>query len=164
MAGGVLVRRGRKADSKGFLKLLVALAKYEKLDPPTPAAQKRILKDVFEKRRASLVLAVRRDVPIGYALYFYTYSSFLARPTLHLEDVFVLKEFRSLGVGRSLFLWCAKEASDQGCGRMEWLVLDWNKNAIRFYEAMGAKMLSDWSMFRLDSGALRRLLESRKGA
>lgn len=164
MASGVLIRRGRKADSKGFLKLLVALAKYEKLDPPTPAAQKRILKDVFDRRRANLILAIRGHVPIGYALYFFTYSSFLANPTLYLEDVFVLKEFRGLGVGRSLFLWCVKVASDRGCGRMEWSVLNWNRNAIRFYEAMGASMLSDWSTFRLDSGALRRLLGSREGA
>ncbi|MDG6902854.1 MAG: GNAT family N-acetyltransferase [Nitrososphaerota archaeon] len=158
MAGGVVIRRGRKADSKGFLKLLVALAKYEKLDPPTPAAQKRILKDVFEKRRASLVMAIRGGVPIGYAFYFYTYSSFLAKPTLYLEDIFVLKEFRGFGVGKSLFVRCVKEASIQGCGRMEWSVLNWNSRAIRFYRRMGARRMGEWSVFRLDERALNALV------
>lgn len=94
---------------------------------------------------------------IGYALYFFTYSSFLARPSLYLEDLFVLEEHRSLGVGLALFQRCAAEAVASGCGRMEWAVLTWNVKAQRFYEGLGARRLSDWQVYRLDESGLRKL-------
>lgn len=105
-------------------------------------------------------MAIRDDRPVGYALYFYTYSSFLARPTLYLEDIFVLDEFRGSGIGRSLLLRCVKEATRRGCGRMEWSVLNWNRRAMKFYEALGAKRLAEWSVYRLDSRGLGRLSRS----
>lgn len=105
-----------------------------------------------------LFLALQGGKPVGYALYFYTYSSFLAKPTLYLEDIFVLEGFRRRGVGRALFLKCAGEASANDCGRMEWSVLTWNAKAMRFYDALGAKRLSNWCVYRLDSGGLDDLL------
>lgn len=154
------ISRGRRSDSDGFLHLLESLARFEKLEPPTRAARRRILTDIFEKRRVSLLLARSRGRPVGYALYFYTYSSFLAKPTLYLEDIFVLDEFRGSGIGKSLFMACVKDAARHRCGRMEWSVLNWNVKAMRFYEELGARKLSDWSVYRLDSKGLERL--SRK--
>lgn len=157
MAGAISIRRGTRKDANGFLGLLVSLANFEKLAPPSPAAKRRILADVFERKRIRLLLAVDAGVPVGYALYFYTYSSFLAKPTLYLEDIFVLEGSRDSGVGRSLFLRCVREAIAHGCGRMEWSVLNWNVKAIRFYRKLGAKKLNEWSVFRLNEKAIKTL-------
>jgi len=97
---------------------------------------------------------------VGYALYFYTYSSFVAKPSLYLEDLFVLEEYRKGGVGFALFRRCVREAISKGCGRMEWAVLAWNEKAIKFYEKLGAKRLSDWYVYRLDERALQRTPKS----
>lgn len=151
------VRSGTRTDAKAFLNLLLSLARFERLEPPTPAAQKRLLRDVFTSKRVKLLLAIHEGEAVGYALYFYTYSSFLAKPTLYLEDLFVLNRFRRSGVGTSMLMWCASEARRRGCGRMEWSVLTWNAKALRFYERLGAHRLSDWCVYRLDSADLDRL-------
>ena len=156
------VRWGRRGDAKAFLRLLNSLAEFEGLEPPTPAARKRILEDIFQKRRIHLVLAQRGSEPVGYALLFYAFSSFLARPTLFLEDIFVLEQSRREGVGRRLFLWCVDEANRRGCGRMEWSVLNWNGSAMRFYEGLGARRLDEWSVYRLDSAGLTALRDGRR--
>jgi GNAT superfamily N-acetyltransferase len=152
----LVIRRARKEDASDFLKLLVALAHFEHLDPPDAEARKRIIRDVFEKR-VNLFLAISDGTAVGYALYFYTYSSFLAKPTLYLEDIFVLEEYRHEGVGSKLFLKCVREAYNRGCGRMEWAVLTWNKKAINFYEKMGARRLKEWYVYRLDAKSLEKL-------
>lgn len=151
-----MIRRAARKDSSGFLKLLVDLADFEHLEPPSSEAKKRILKDVFSKK-INLFIASQDSVAVGYALYFYTYSSFLARPTLYLEDIFVAQDSRKRGIGTQLFLKCAREAMKQGCGRMEWSVLKWNRNAIRFYETLGARRLKEWHYYRLDSDTLKTL-------
>jgi GNAT superfamily N-acetyltransferase len=153
---GVVVRKGRKADSGRFLRLLLALARYERLHPPSPAGMKRIVQDIFERKRLSLFVASDGRELVGYALYFYTYSSFLAKPTLYLEDLFVLEGHRGRGAGLKLFRRCVEEAVHEGCGRMEWAVLRWNEKAIRFYEKMGARPLKEWSVYRLDEKGLRK--------
>ena len=156
MAGSV-IRRGRKTDSREFTKLVLALAEFEKLDPPSKAGRRRLAEDIFVRKRIYLFVAEDGDRLVGYALYFYTYSSFLARPSLYLEDLFVLPEYRKRGVGYDLFRRCVREAVSEGCGRMEWAVLTWNERAIRFYERLGATRLSDWYVYRLVERALRRL-------
>ncbi len=98
-----VIRKGTRADSAGFLQLLVALAEFERLEPPTAEGKRRIVEDVFEKKRANLLVAVRGKKHVGYALYFYMYSSFIARPTLYIEDLFVFEEHRKKGIGFSLF-------------------------------------------------------------
>ena len=153
----LVVRRGRASDATEFLRLLVELSRFEKLPGPTPAAKKRILEDVFAKRRVRLIVAVGGRKVVGYALYFFSYSSFLALPTLYVEDVFVSEESRLGGVGSALFRRCALEAMKAGCGRMEWCVLDWNKKAIGFYEAAGARKLDEWRLFRLNEDGIARL-------
>ncbi|MGD0476776.1 MAG: GNAT family N-acetyltransferase [Nitrososphaerales archaeon] len=151
------VRRGRRVDSVGFLKLLLALARFENLQPPSVDGQKRILAEIFEKKRLNLFVASERGKLVGYALCFYTYSSFLARPTLFLEDLFVLEEHRRKGLGFALFLRCVDEAIRQGCGRMEWAVLGWNKKAIDFYEKLSARRLDEWHFYRLTLDELKQI-------
>ncbi len=144
-----VIRGGTRADSRPFLRLLDALADFEHLEPPTAKGKKRIVEDIFEKKRVNLLVALRGKKLVGYALYFYAYSSFLARPTLYIEDLFVLEEHRKKGIGLALFSRCAEEATKQGCGRMEWSVLDWNIKAIEFYDGLGARRLKEWQVFRL---------------
>lgn len=102
-------------------------------------------------------MAVEGKKLVGYALYFYSYSSFLARPTLYIEDIFVLEKFRHSGIGLALLKKCAELAARRGCGRMEWSVLTWNKGAIDFYEKLGARRLEEWQTFRLDAKGIARV-------
>ncbi|MDG6982159.1 MAG: GNAT family N-acetyltransferase [Nitrososphaerota archaeon] len=152
-----VVRRGRRSDSDGFIELVLALARFEKLDPPTPIATRRLLDDIFRRKKINLFVAYRGRRLVGYALYFYSYSSFLAKPTLYLEDLFVSEGSRGGGVGMALLRRCVEEARAKGCGRMEWAVLTWNEKALRFYESLGAKRMDDWYLYRLDEWSLRAL-------
>lgn len=154
----VVIRKARRSDSGAFLGLVAALARFERLNPPDPQAERRLLEDVFTKRRLGLFIAAVGKKQVGYALYYYGYSSFLARPTLYLEDVFVLEEHRGRGIGALLFKRCAAEAVSKGCGRMEWAVLTWNRNAIEFYERIGARRLEEWQTYRLTSDQLRKVV------
>ena len=151
------IRKARQSDSTQFLGLVRALADFEHLRPPGVAAGRRMLQEIFRRRTTSLLVAQSGDTLVGYVLYFYTYSSFLAKPTLYIEDLFVLGERRGSGIGRELFLSCVREAVGRGCGRMEWSVLNWNSKAIKFYERLGAKRMDEWSVFRLDEKALKAL-------
>ena len=130
--------------------LVDALADYEKLRRPGRSARVRLIRDGFSKRRRfDPYLVFVRGVPAGYAIVFETYSSFLAKPTLYLEDIFILPEHRGKGAGLKLFRHCVGEARRRKCGRMEWCVLDWNKSAIRFYDRAGAKQMKSWLLYRL---------------
>lgn len=158
---GVTVRRARPEDETTIVRLITALADFEKLPPPDEAAQRRLLADAFGPRpRFEIFLAEHEgEVEVaGYAFVFETYSTFLALPTLYLEDLFVLPEYRGKKVGYALFRHCAQEAVRRGCGRFEWAVLDWNQHAINFYERLGARHLDDWRSYRLDREGLERLV------
>jgi len=122
----------------------------------------RIRRHGFGPRRYFETLICRRGkVPVGFALYYFTYSTFLGRPTLYLEDLFVLPKERGNGAGRALLRELAKIAVHRGCGRMEWTVLDWNTPSIRFYEKLGAKLRKEWVLTRLTGAPLRRLARGR---
>jgi GNAT superfamily N-acetyltransferase len=153
----IIIRRAGSKDSKAFLDLVIALAQFEHLTPPSPAAKRRLVRDAFRTRRFKLLLAFEKTKAVGYALYFFTYSSFLARPTLYLEDIFVLENYRGKRIGKRLFGALAREARNAGCGRMEWAVLAWNSNAIKFYKKLGARHLSDWHYYRLDASSIAAL-------
>lgn len=159
----VVVRKGRVQDAKGFLGLVLALAEFEELEPPSEAGMRRLVEDVFKKKRVNLFLAADGSRLVGYALYFFSYSSFVAKPSLYLEDLFVLEEYRKRGVGFALFRRCVDEAIAKGCGRMEWSVLTWNRRAMEFYERLGAERLSDWYVYRLDETSLRRVPRRDRG-
>lgn len=150
----VVIRRGRKGDSQQFLGMVLALAQFEHLKPPSAAGRKRLIDDLFRKRRIRLFVATKGKKLVGYALYFYSYSSFVAKPTLYLEDLYVLEDHRKRGVGFALFRRCVDEAISMGCGRMEWAVLTWNEKALKFYEKLGARKLSEWYVYRLDENGL----------
>lgn len=157
-----VVRKGTRKDSKSFLELIDALAEYEKLEPPNREAKRRIIRDVFSRKLASLFVALYDGKQVDYAVYFYTYSTFLAQPTLYLEDIFVLGPYRRMGIGRALFMSCVKEAVKRGCGRIEWSVLAWNHDAIEFYENLGGARLDDWYMYRMTTAKFSELA-ARKG-
>ena len=137
--------------------MLGKLAEFERLEPPSEEGMKRITKDIFEDKKLGLFVAAVQKRLVGYALYFYSYSSFLAKPTLYLEDLFVLEEYRRKGIGLALFRECAREALGQRCGRIEWAVLRWNKKAIRFYEKLRANELGDWAYYRLSAEEAKRI-------
>lgn len=153
----VRVRPAVPADAAALLALVASLAEYEQLEPPDQAAQSRLLSDAFGSDPRIFVLLAELDgAAEGYALFFETYSSFLARPTLYLEDLFVRPSARGHGLGRQLFQAVARQAVTRGCARMEWNVLRWNTTAMGFYERQGASGLTDWQMYRLDGPALAR--------
>jgi GNAT superfamily N-acetyltransferase len=141
------IRPYEKRDAKALVGLVRALAHYEKLKPLTPAAARRLVADVG--RRIRVLMAEENGAAVGYAIYLFTYSSFLARPTLYLEDIFILPEHRRGGIGGRFFGELRKEARRERCGRMEWVVLDWNAPAHRFYRKLGAKPLDDWITYRI---------------
>lgn len=144
------IRTFQKGDAASLTALVRALADYEKLPHPTPAAARRLIADIG--RRIHVLIAEVDGQAVGYAIYLYTYSSFRARPKLYLEDLFVLPEHRRAGLGARFFGELRKVARRAGCGRMEWIVLDWNKSARRFYAKLGAKPQSGWSLYKLDLG------------
>lgn len=152
------VRRARPDDGPALLELVAALAEYEKLPPPDAHARERLLRDGFGPApRYELLFGELDGRPVAYALYFFTYSSFLARPTLFLEDLFVLPEARRHGVGGALLRALAEAALAADCGRMEWAALTWNRLAIDFYERLGARALEEWRTFRLEGTGIAAL-------
>ena len=158
MSASIRIRQATADDAPAFLRLVDALADYEKLDRPTPEARERLVRDGFgDSPRFTPYLVEVEGEPAGYAITLFTYSSFLALPTLFLEDLFLLPEARGVGAGRALFLHVAAEAVRQGCGRMEWVVLDWNQLAIDFYERLGARRLTEWYTYRLNADQLRQV-------
>ncbi|MDA8217343.1 MAG: GNAT family N-acetyltransferase [Dehalococcoidales bacterium] len=144
------VRPLARADIPAFLDLIEALSDYENLPRPDAAARERLAADALgERPRFWVQLAERAGRVIGYVVYFETYSTILGRPTLYIEDIFVLPEERKSGAGRALMRAMAQEAVERGCGRIEWQVLTWNIAARAFYERMGAAPLGEWQPYRL---------------
>ncbi|HLH21965.1 MAG TPA: GNAT family N-acetyltransferase [Chloroflexota bacterium] len=153
----VWVRPLAPGDLPALLALIDALADYEHLPRPDAAARARLARDATAAPpRFQALLAELGGRVVGYALYFETYSTFLALPTLYLEDLFVLPEARRHGAGSALFRACAREAVQRGCGRMEWQVLTWNQLALDFYARFAAAPLDDWRPHRLTGPALHR--------
>jgi GNAT superfamily N-acetyltransferase len=155
----VTVRRAREADAPALINLIDALAEYEHLAPPDADAKQRLVRDMFTTPpRIEALLCEVDGQPAGYALIIETYSSFLALPTLYLEDLFVLPSFRNRKAGYALFSTVAREAVTRGCGRMEWTVLDWNELAIGFYKKIGASHMKEWDLYRLTRKELEHLV------
>lgn len=158
----IQIRPATRADKQSFLELIDAHADFEKLPRPTPEARDRLLRDGFgERRRFSAFLASLDGRDVGYAITYEGYSSFLGRPTLYLEDIFVYDMARGKGFGGAMFQYLVEEALDRGCARMEWMVIDWNDNAIGFYERRGAVQLSDWHSYRMEEKEMKALVTRR---
>ncbi len=149
----IVIRKGSRKDSTAFTDLVRSLAEYERLPPPGDEQLRRIREHAFGRRKLfELLIAYSGKEAIGYTVFFMTYSTFLAKPTLFIEDIFVREEYRRSGAGSSLFLKLIGIARRRKCGRVEWMVLSWNNLAIDFYERLGGKMLEGWQPFRLIEG------------
>ena len=141
-----------------ILSLIKALAEYERLAGPVHATEADLRGVLFGARPAAeVIIAYADDEPAGFALYFQSFSTFVGRPGLYLEDLFVKPEWRNKGLGRMLLARLARIAVERGYGRMEWSVLNWNETALRVYRAVGAKPMNDWTVYRLNGAALRDL-------
>ena len=152
------IRGAESADLSLIATLIRELAKFEKLEDQVVMTDELLQTGLFGPHPyAETVIAEEDGRPIGFALFFHTFSTFLARPGLYLEDLFVLADHRGRGVGRALLAHLAHLAVERGCGRLEWAVLNWNQEAIRFYERVGAKPNSEWTVYRLTGEALSAL-------
>lgn len=154
------IRPGQSSDLSRIVELMRGLAEYEKLPGPDEAAAARLAEHAFGADPLVRVLVAELEGRlVAYALYFFTYSTFLAQPTLFLEDLYVDPESRGRGIGKALLLQLARIAKERGCGRFEWMVLDWNELAIGFYRSLGADVFDEWRLCRVTGGSLERLAE-----
>lgn len=159
------IRPATESDVPLLLELITALSEYERLRHEMAATEEQLRKTLFGDRKcAEAIIADWEGEPAGFALFFHNYSTFLAKPGLYLEDLFVRPELRGLGIGKALLKRLAQVAVERDCGRFEWWVLDWNEPAIRFYESLGARPMSDWTVFRVDGENLRALADDAKEA
>jgi GNAT superfamily N-acetyltransferase len=154
------IRPATVDDAKQILKFIEALAEYEKLSDKVIATEAKLIATLFTengKPAAEVLLAFLNENPVGFALYFSSYSTFLAQPRIYLEDLFVDPSSRGLGIGEALLRKVASVAVTRGAGRLEWAVLDWNQPAIDFYLRLGGKPMNEWTTFRVDGQALQAL-------
>ena len=144
------IRFAKEDDVPTILQFITSLAKYEKLEHEVVATEDLLRETLFGDRpQAETLLAFEDETPVGFALFFSNYSTFLGRAGIHLEDLFVLEAFRGRGYGKALLDQMQTIAKKRGAGRLEWNVLDWNTPAIQFYESMGAKPVSGWTTYRM---------------
>ena len=151
------IRSARAEDTPLILRFVRELAEYEKLTHEVTASEALLRETLFGARPAAEVhLAFLGGEPAGFALFFQNCSTFLGRPGIYLEDLFVRPQWRGQGIGKALLHGVARLARERNCGRLEWAVLDWNAPAIRFYESIGAKAMSEWTLYRLTGDALSK--------
>ena len=161
MSTGLRITPAIATDTPIILSLIRELAEFERLLNEVTATEEQLRTTLFGERRSAEVVIARVDDEVaGFALFFHNYSTFLAKPGVYLEDLFVRPKFRGQGTGEALLRHLARIAVERGCGRLEWSVLDWNQRAISFYKSLGAQPLDDWTMFRVTGEALTKLAES----
>lgn len=155
------IRSATVTDVPIILQLIRDLATYERAPNEVTATEEQLVDVLFGgKPTAEVLLAFEDTNPVGFAVFFHNFSTWLGRPGLYLEDLFVKPEVRGKGYGRALLVYLAKIARDRGCGRMEWAVLDWNEPAIEFYRKLGAKPMEEWTVFRLTRDGIAKLAGS----
>src|ERR1017187_40270 len=154
------IRTARMEDVPIILQLIRDLATYERAPNEVTATEEQLVEVLFGPRpSAEVMLAFEEDTAVGFAVFFHNFSTWLGRPGLYLEDLFVKPEVRGKGYGRALLVHLAKIARERGCGRMEWAVLDWNDPAIQFYHKLGAAPMDEWTVFRLTGDGIAKLAE-----
>lgn len=152
------VRKAKRKDAKLIISMIMGIAKYEKLAHEVVNTEQLVHEKLFGKRRyAEVLLAYEGKEAVGFALYFYNYSTFTGKQGLYLEDLFIREEFRGKGYGKNLLLALVKRAKEEDCGRMEWVVLNWNQGAINLYNSIGAKAMTEWTTYRLDEEEINKL-------
>jgi len=158
MTSAFQIRTTTEADVPIILQLIRDLATYERAPDAVVATEAGLREVLFgAKRAAEVLLALENAEPVGFAVFFHNFSTWLGRPGLYLEDLFVRPEKRGKGYGRALLQRLAQIAKDRGCGRMEWAVLDWNDPAIQFYRKLGAQPMDEWTVFRLTDEGIAKL-------
>jgi len=153
----ITIRKAIKEDSVHIHRLITELAVYEKLESEMKASIEDLETSIFDEGKANVIMAEWDGEVVGYALYFYSYSTFLAKAGIYLEDLYVEQKHRGKGIGKTLLAELAKITVDKGYGRLEWSVLDWNKPAIDFYKSIGAVPMQGWTMNRLTGDSLKNL-------
>ena len=152
------IRPATEVDVPLILTFIRELADYERLSHEVVATEEALRDSLFRQRRfAEVLLGYADGSPAAFALFFHTFSTFLGKPGIYLEDLYVKPEFRGVGIGRALLVHLAKLARERGCGRLEWSVLDWNESALGFYRSIGASPVSGWTVYRLTGKALEEL-------
>lgn len=158
--GGPVIRRATEEDVPLILGFIRALAEYEHMTDAVIADEETLRTWIFRKQRASVLILEEGGIPAGFALYFYNFSTFLGRSGIYLEDLFVRPEFRGKGYGRTLLKRQAAVAVEEGCGRLEWACLDWNRPSINFYLSLPSVPLDDWTTYRVTGENLINLAEN----
>ncbi|MEI6101409.1 MAG: GNAT family N-acetyltransferase [Eubacteriales bacterium] len=153
------IRTATREDIPTIKRFILELAEYEKLLDWVSADEAKIENAIFIEKSAQAAIVECDGAAIGHVIYFYNFSTFLCLKGLYVEDIYIVPGMRGRGFGRAVFKYLAKIAQEENCGRMEWACLSWNKPSIAFYEGMGATMMDDWRVFRLDTPALTKLAE-----
>ena len=151
------IREATIEDTGLILEFIKELARYEKLENEVVATEELLKEWIFEKKKANVIFAMNDGEEVGFALYFYNFSTFLGRAGIYLEDLYVKPEYRGRGYGKALLTELARIAVGRGCGRLEWWCLDWNRPSIDFYLSLGAEPMSDWTVYRVAGDALTKL-------
>ena len=153
------ITRATRQDVSTILGFIRQLAAYEHMENEVVATEELLEEWLFDREKAEVLIAREGDLPVGFALYFHNFSTFLGRAGIYLEDLFVLKEYRGRGYGKALLRRLAQITVERGCGRLEWCCLDWNQPSIDFYRSLGAVPMSDWTIYRLTGETLNRMAE-----
>ena len=157
MSNIITIRQAERRDVPLLLEFIRGIAKYEHLEHEVVATAETLEAEMFDHHRAEAVFAVVDGREVGFALYFFNFSTFVGHSGLYLEDLYVWPEYRGKGYGKALLLYLAAIARERKCGRMEWTCLDWNQPSIDFYLSLGAVPMNDWTIYRLDTEALKEL-------
>ena len=153
----ITIRKAERQDVLLLLEFIKGIARYEKMENEVIATPEVLEREMFDEHRAEAVFVVADGREVGFALYFYNFSTFIGHSGLYLEDLFVWPEERGKGYGKALLLHLVKIAREHHCGRMEWTCLNWNQSSIDFYLSLGAVPMKEWTVYRLDAAALERL-------
>ena len=159
MRPDISFRFANETDCDLILSFINALAEYEKMADQVVATPALLKEWIFEKKKAEVIFAVSNGKEVGFALFFHNFSTFLGRAGLYLEDLYVKPEYRGKGYGKALLKKLAQIAVERGCGRLEWVCLDWNQPSIEFYRSLGAQSMDDWTIYRLTGETLKKMAE-----
>jgi GNAT superfamily N-acetyltransferase len=153
------IRPAEESDVKLILEFIKGLGEYEKLSHEVVATEEKLRKTLFHQKTAEVIIGEYGGEPVGFALFFHNYSTFLGQAGIYLEDIYIIPEMRGKGFGKNMLRYLARLAVDRDCGRLEWACLDWNEPSICFYKGLGAKALDDWTVYRVTWETLREMAE-----